>query len=407
MIWSEKPLGVDNPRIVKPSPVPLRPQGDAAAAPRSGPRRAERDLLVEALSYVGHALHRFGVPDADRDDLAQEILIAAYGKRHDYDPRRASPRQWCRGFVVNFVRNYRRKKYKSAALLTELAPDLADRTPTSEDQYVAGMERRLLHEVLFPQVEFEALAVLIAHDLDELDFKTIAEQQEIPLSTAHARYKRGVEQLQAAYARHQRNQKARGLAVMPLALGQLLAADRAIPDAPAELVRLTWNRVQRVLRWQARRRALRALLRRPEMHMAATFLAGGVLGSVLTSLLPPAPPPAPIVFVQPAPAEPAQVVALDTAAPDMPAPVVAALSAPPASSATRRDVGEAQRAFDVAHHAFARGDYDAALMALAAHEREFPEGAFADEREILRARIAEIRAAGGPALGPNIHPSKP
>lgn len=404
MIWLEKRGEVDNPRIVKPSHVSTQPQKDAAAEADSATHRAEHELIREALSFVGYSLRRLGVPDADRDDLAQEIVLAAYSKRQEYDPGRGSPRQWCRGFVVNFVRNYRRKKYKTAGLLAELAPDLADRTPSAEDQYVAEMQRRLLHDVLFPQVDFEALVVVIAYDLDELDFKTIAEQQEIPLSTAHARYQRGHEQLKAAYARHQRQQKAQGLAVMPLGLAQLLAADRTIPTAPVELVQRTWSRVERALTWRARWCAVRALLRRPEIWAAPTFLAGAVFGAVIHSIVQSTPPPAPVVFVVPTPTESAPVVAIGTASSRAPTPAVAALSAS-TSSAPRRDVDEAQRAFDVAHQAFDRGNLDAALMALAAHERDFPAGAFAGEREILRARIALLRAAGGPAL--KVDPSKP
>ena len=62
---------------------------------------------------------------------------------------------------------------------------------------------------------------------------------------------------------------------------------------------------------------------------------------------------------------------------------------------SHRDPGEEQRAFDVAHQAFDRGNLDAALAGLAAHERDFPTGMFAGEREILRARIARLRAQGG------------
>lgn len=234
--------------------------------------------------------------------------------------------------------------------------------------------------------------MVIAREIEEFDFKAIAEQHEIPLSTVHDRYQRGIGQLRAAYERHQRKQKAQGLAVMPLALGQLLAADRSIPDAPAELARLSWKRVQRALRWRARRRALWALLHRPEMHLAATFLAGGVLGSVLTSLLRPVPHPAPVVFVQPTPVDPAPVVAIGL---DAPMPAESALPVHSTSSAQRREPGEEKLAFEVAYQAFVRGHLDGALAALKAHERDYPAGEFAAEREVLRARIVQLRDGGG------------
>lgn len=394
MIWPEKIAGADKSPPVKSQQAPSLP---SARVPEAGSaaRLAYRALFEEALAYVLHSLRRLGVPETDRDELAQEILIAAYAKRQDYHPGRASPRQWIHGFMVNFVRNYRRSKHKSNSRLAELPLDLADETRTTEDKYVAERLRRLLHEDLFPQIELDLLTVLIARDLDDLDFKTIAEQQGIPISTAHDRYQRGIAALKAAYARHQRRQASRGLVVMPFTIAQVLAADRTIPDAPAELVRDTWSRVDRALRQQARWRALRSFVRRPAVHLAATFLAGGVLGAVLHAALQPTPPPAPVVFVQPSPIDAAPQVAIGTAAPGEPTSATPSLPAPSTSGASRRDPSEEQRAFDAAHQAFDRGNLDAALTALAAHERAYPAGLFATEREILRARIARLRAPGG------------
>lgn len=79
------------------------------------------------------SLRRLGVPEADREDLAQEIMIEAYTKRQEYTPARASPRQWIHGFIVNYVRNYLRKKSKTRGLLVEAPPDLADKSPNAED----------------------------------------------------------------------------------------------------------------------------------------------------------------------------------------------------------------------------------------------------------------------------------
>ena len=379
---------------MKPKQAPSPP---SARTPDVGSaeRLAYRALFEEASSYVLHSLRRLGVPETDRDELAQEILIAAYTKRAEYEPGRASPRQWIHGFMVNFVRNYRRSKQKSNARHAELPRDLADETRTTEDKHMAERLRQLLHEDLFPQIELNLLTVLIARDLDDLDFKTIAEQQGIPISTAHDRYQRGIAALKAAYARHQRKQVARGLVLMPFTIEQLLATDRTIPDAPAELVRDTWTRVHRALRWQARWQALRSLARRPEVRLAVTFLAGGVLGAVLHAAFQPTPPPAPVVFVQPSSIDVATPVTTGTLLPGEPAPAISALLAPTPSSASRRGPGDEQRAFDAAHQAFDRGNLDDALTALAAHERDYSAGLFASEREILRARIARLRAQGG------------
>jgi RNA polymerase sigma factor (sigma-70 family) len=367
---------------VKPQQVPSPPSE----------RLTYRALFEEALAYVLHSLRRLGVPETDRDELGQEILIAAYLKREDYRPERASPRQWIHGFMVNFVRNYRRNKQKSDGRRAELPLDFVDERRSTEDTYMAERLLRLLHEELFPQIELDLLTVVIARDLDDLDFKTIAEQQGIAVSTAHDRYQRGIVALKAAYARHQRKQEAQGLAVMPFTIGQLLAADRTIPDAPAEMVRDTWSRVHRALRWQARWKALRSFVRRPAVHLIATFIAGGILGAVLHAIWRPNSLPLQVARAQSLPLDVTTPVALAPTAAVEPTSAIPSLLPPSASSASRRGSSDEQRAFDAAHQAFDRGDLDAALGALAAHQRWYPEGSFAAEREIMRARIGRLRA---------------
>lgn len=394
MIWPENRESADKSRGVTHEQAPTRPETRTPEA-RSAARLAAREFFKVALGYARHSLCRLNVEHVDRDDLAQEIVIAAYLKRREYQPGRASPRQFMHGFVVNYVRNYRRKQHKIKGQIADLPPDFADNVaddaPGMMERYVDEKMRQLLHEQLIPQLEFDLATVVIARDLDDLDFKTIAEEQGIPIATAHDRYQRGILELKAAYERHQRKQKAQGLVVLPFTIGQLLAADRAIPDVPAELVQLTWSRVYRALRWRARWQAFRALLRHKATQLTATLLAGGVLGAVLHAFLQPAPPPAPVVFVQRGP-ELAPLVELQPAAYEAPPSTAAALPAPLASSTLRRDPSTEQRAFDKAHQAFDRGRLDDALAALAAYEREYPQGAYAVEGETLRARIAQLRA---------------
>ena len=371
----------------------------ASSPPQKVRAAAEQEFFREVLPYFWHALSRLGVPEAERDELAQEIMIAVYAKLHEYDPRRATPRQWCRAFMVNIACNHLRKKQAGLGPLEELTPDLIDEKPGPEDRYMAQIHHRLLHEVLLPQVDFEERVVVIAVDLEELDVKTVAEQDNIPLSTVYARLKRGRKQLQDAYDRHQRQQKARGLLVMPFALEHLLEADRTIPPVPPEVVNRTWRQVQRALAGRPRLQALRALPQGSPLVLVPPFLVGAFVGAVLLSLF--RSPPS-VVVMQPDPVKSAPLGVLGTSAPSAPPPAVPALSTTPVRSASRRTFRNAQRDFEVASQAFELGQYNDALAALLAHERNFPAGPFAGERKLLRAQIAALRDAGGPA--PKVEP---
>ncbi len=385
---------------MKTQQVPIRPNDTSAPAADPDVRLGERALFQEVLSYVLLSLQRLGVPKIDREDLAQGIMTEAYAKRQEYISARASPRRWVHGFIVNYVRNYRRNQYRAKGLFVKTTRDLADETPNAADQYEAESQRHLLYEVFFPQVDFDYLTVLIAHDLDGLDFKIIASEQEISVSSAHERYKRGIMQLRNAYARHRRNQKRRGLVVLPFALEQMLAADRTIPDAPADVEERLWNSMERARRWRARGQAFRAVLRHPAIRSAATFVAGGIVGAFLHAALQPAPRPSPIVLNQ-------SVQAGSTQRSDRGAAAAARDDAPggspPGLPVEQRSSRWRQRgAAPVRYCAsgFRSGQFDLALKTLAVHERRFPAAFFAEAREMLRAKIAEAKRSRSAAPEP-------
>ncbi len=370
----------------------------ASTPPQKIRAAAEQAFFREVLPYFWHALSRLGVPEAEREELAQEIMIAVYAKLHEYDPRRATPAQWCRAFVLNIGRNHLRKKQAGLGPLEELTPDLVDERPGPEDRYMAQIHHRLLHEVLLPQVDFEERVVVIAVDLEELDVKTVAEQDNIPLSTVYARLKRGRKQLQDAYDRHQLQQKAQGLLVMPFALEHLLEADRTIPPVSPEVVNRTWRQVQRARRAPA---------------LAGAPSSAARLGPGLGSSL----PRGRVRRRGPLVALPIAAVRRRHAARSgqvRAAGCARHLSAKCAASRCSRSLHNAgekrltsnlqERAadFEFASQAFELGKYDDALAALLAHERNFPTGPFASERKLLRAQIAALRDAGGSA--PKVEP---
>ena len=76
----------------------------------------------------------------------------------------------------------------------------------------------------------------------------------------------------------------------------------------------------------------------------------------------------------------------------------AASASPPAASGSTLDTVDsvdAERALlEAARRAVAAGAYDLALAKLGAHERQFPRGTLAADREWLKARVHSRRLAG-------------
>ncbi|MEO7331000.1 MAG: RNA polymerase sigma factor [Minicystis sp.] len=395
-----------NPSSLSPEPPPER-------TPRLV-LLTQRALFEVSRDYLVHSVRRLRIPESDRADLLQEILVAAYRRRADYDAAQSVPAAWLRGFVANATRSYRRRRARYERLLRESEAEapLPVVNPDDEDSVTAERRRILLDELL-PQVPFEQRIIVIAHDLDELEMRVIAEQEEIPISTAYDRYHRGRGALDRAYARWAGEQKDRCLLLAPLGLAQLLAADRAIPPAPVDMAAAAWARFRKARAWEA----LRAFVGHPAVTHAAVILVGGVFGAALHAALgsresePPsivALPPSTLV-VTAGTALPETSIALRASATAAVSAVAVASALPRAGEAASaaavvlaprgRDSGEEDRALDAAQRAFDHGDLGTVLPALQRHERAFPRGEYAAERETLwvkllirTGQIAEARA---------------
>jgi hypothetical protein len=139
--------------------------------------------------------------------------------------------------------------------------------------------------------------------------------------------------------------------------------------------------------------------------LAATFALGCAVGALVTKALgpgaKPAPPPERVVLVErPAP-EPVPP-------PDSPAPLASALvadgPAPPRSGSSAKMAApvldpllEERALLDGARAALERGEPEAALAATARHERRFPNGILAQEREAIAVRALLALGRAGAA----------
>ncbi len=389
---------------------PFTEDPNEAPSPRSTQRRAELGLYNAAFTYVWAALRRFDIPEQDREDLALAILAAAYEKRRDYEPVLGSPARWLHGFVVNFARRYWERRPQGAQLSIDEVPEAFLATSRPEEQGMAEEQRDFLYKELLARLPFDQRAVVIARDLDELDFKDIARLQEIPLATAYDRYERAHATLVLLYARWKKEQEKKGLAmVFPVTLAQLFAADHALPEAPAELAHAVWKRLQRARRWAP----LRAFFRRPWVRMTLSMIVGAALHALLQPApreritivqVPVAVAATPELRTSPA-VESSAPTAPSTAPPSVPPSATPAAAVRP-SAAPAKPVGsvsfdplEEQRIFEIATQAFKRGDLDAARASLDRLARAYPHGALAIEREQLRIRVLaqSARDAEAPA----------
>ncbi len=139
------------------------------------------------------------------------------------------------------------------------------------------------------------------------------------------------------------------------------------------------------------------LLARP-LSLAVSFGLGSIVG-VLVGRASNTPPPPPIVqldreapIASAAPGAADTIVPAPVAALPPPAPAAASAYASPANTLAPERV-----LLDVARSAFGRGDGNGALSALSRHEKLYPNGQLAEEREALAVRALVLTERGDQA----------
>jgi RNA polymerase sigma-70 factor, ECF subfamily len=229
--------------------------------PCPGDLLAQRILFDALMAVVRRMLGRYGLQGADREEVAQEVAVAAYRGLGKYDADRGTPKQWLSGIVRRQVKSFLRRwnKLPSRAAGDDL-PDVPDPAWTPEEEVS-------LHDLAvraFSVLPDEERRVVLLIEIERLTLREAAEREGISASTAFERHKRGMAALRDAAGRE--DQASCGVLVFPLAAG-----DSAPPPA---FVEQAWRRAVVEL-------GLRRL--RPPLTLGAVAAAGVacVLGGVL------------------------------------------------------------------------------------------------------------------------------
>ncbi|MFT3764767.1 MAG: sigma-70 family RNA polymerase sigma factor [Minicystis sp.] len=414
--------------------APHRPRGPRAAEHQ----RDARALYDAVFGFAWKALERLGLSEADREEVAQRVVIKAYAGWSKYRADRGTPAQWLWGIVRNEVRLFRRERRRDPELAGEdLALDVPAETISPEE----SVTLKDLVASAWERVPRAARNVVRLHVLGEFTFEEIAEMEGISKSQAERLHKVGLQKLREATERS-REPKHRGVAVVPLSMAALFDLEHA-PSPPPEVVERGWQRAIADLGLDdapdsepppsgprrcasASQDATAPPSRRPRKPRVTRLrlvhvlgpLAGGVLGALLAPLFPgcdhgrersveaaslaPAPvaiAASPIIVASasgPVASPPAAVAVAPLAVKESPEP-------PPSSSpisvgrnsAPHDGRSEHERALALVQRgreALEAGDPTAAIVALGQHAESFANGPYAAERETLRtAACARLR----------------
>lgn len=162
-------------------------------------------VFDENFDYVWNTLRRFGVRDADLEDLVQDVFLKIHVRSADYDAARPL-RPWLFGFAYRVAADYRRlARHRVEAL--HGTTDVAAAEPSADDRIHTREEKALVRQAL-ESVDLDRRAVLILHDLDEVPVPEIAHALDIPLNTAYSRLRLARAEFASAARRLRKSQRA-------------------------------------------------------------------------------------------------------------------------------------------------------------------------------------------------------
>ncbi len=161
------------------------------------------EALVRSQQRRVYALcYRFTGSPTEAEDLTQEVFLKVYRNLRSFDPSRASFGVWLTALTRNLlVDHYRRSRMDRASESLDVSVSGDDEGPTraerladtrgGQERHVAGMELRAKIQRALAQVSPELREAVILRDLEDMDYRDIAETLCIPQGTVKSRISRG------------------------------------------------------------------------------------------------------------------------------------------------------------------------------------------------------------------------
>ena len=163
-------------------------------------------IARDSISFITKALERFGVPSADIEDVAQEVLHGAYRALPGYKRTRAKLRTWLYRIAFYQANSFlsRARHWREVLELPEFFDEaIVDDEPNAEQRLI-GEESRHLVLALIDLIEANRRAIFIAYEIEEMTMQEVAALFGISISTGWSRYSQARAQFVRLLKRWQR-----------------------------------------------------------------------------------------------------------------------------------------------------------------------------------------------------------
>jgi RNA polymerase sigma-70 factor (ECF subfamily) len=168
----------------------------------AGDQQAWQQLVVGQHRRIYAICYRFTGSASDAEDLTQDVFLKLYRNLESFDTQKGSFQTWITPLARNLlVDHFRRTRLDRAsdsldASLTDEddGPSMADRladTRPSQEAHTAGLELKVKIQQALAQLSPELREAVVLRDLEDMDYKDIAQVLRIPEGTVKSRISRG------------------------------------------------------------------------------------------------------------------------------------------------------------------------------------------------------------------------
>jgi RNA polymerase sigma-70 factor (ECF subfamily) len=181
----------------------------------AGDAAAWEELVQQYHRRIYNICYRFTGSGDDAEDLAQEVFIKMYRTLNTYEASKGAFTTWMTTMTRNLlVDHFRKTKLErlSESLDTAanedsdtlpLSEQLADHAP-SPDARVLGREKQAMVQAALQKLSPELRETVILRDLQDMDYREIAEVLKVPEGTVKSRINRGRTELARLLSRTHR-----------------------------------------------------------------------------------------------------------------------------------------------------------------------------------------------------------
>ena len=159
-----------------------------------------RSIYERWFGEVSRWIRAMGGPEADREDLVQDVFLVVHRRLPDFDGQNVAG--WLYQIARHRVRDFRRLLWVKHLLFGSVPlPESLPKGGASPVESLETNEKRRTLERLLEKLNESERAAIVLFEVDGYSGEEIAQIQGVPLNTVWARIHKARKKLQAALAK--------------------------------------------------------------------------------------------------------------------------------------------------------------------------------------------------------------